>query len=104
MHDDIGAKSWLCFVPDGSNGKKRNEYFPQLNNIEKVLPEIGKGTSSIDYRVSQLKDTSKLVKRFANFKFDGKNRWLLPSLVAMTYIAFLVLLFTSTGVLPKSWQ
>lgn len=60
-------------MPDGSNGKKRNEYFPQLNNIEKVLPEIGKGTSSIDYRVSQLKGTPKLEKRFANFKFDGKT-------------------------------
>ena len=97
------AKAWLSFISDESSGKKRNEYFPQLNNIEKVSPEICKGTSSIDYRVSQLKDTPKLVKRFVNFKFDGKNRWLIPSLIAVTYIAFLVLLFSSTGVLPKSW-
>jgi hypothetical protein len=90
---DINAKYWLCFVSDESSGKKRNEHFPQLNSIEKTSTEIDTGASTIDYRVSQLKDTPRLVKRFANFKYDGRTRWTPPFLIALTYVAFIVLLF-----------
>lgn len=100
---DTDAKSWLCFVSDESGGKKLNEYFPQLNIIKPKLTENSKDSINIDYRVSQLKDTPRLVKRFANFKFDGYARWTAPLLIALTYIAFIVLLFSSTGWLPKTW-
>ncbi|MGL1958688.1 MAG: hypothetical protein OCD00_15380 [Colwellia sp.] len=100
---DKKAKAWLSFISDESSGKNRNEYFPQLITIERASPQNNNISHNIAYRVSQLRDTPKLVKRFANFKFDGKNRWLIPSLIAMTYIAFLVLLFSSTGIFPKSW-
>ena len=90
---DKNAKYWLCFVPDESSGKKRNEYFPQLNSIEKTSTKIDTGSSTIDYRVSQLKDTPRLVKRFANFKYDGHIRWAPPFLIALPMLLLLFYYF-----------
>jgi hypothetical protein len=95
------VKYWLTFVPDESSGKKRNEYFPKLNNIEKVSTETD--ISTINYRVSQLKDTPILAKPFANFKFDGLTRWVPALLIALTYIAFLTLISSISGWLSKDW-
>ncbi|WP_353540114.1 hypothetical protein [Colwellia sp. KU-HH00111] len=100
---DTDANSWLCFVPDESSGKKRNEYFPQLNLIENISTEMDTDSTAIIYRVSQLKDTPWLAKPFANFKFDGLTRWAPALLIALTYIAFLSLLFSISGWLSKAW-
>jgi hypothetical protein len=100
---DTNAKSWLCFVPDESSGKKRNEYFPQLNLIEPITAQNSKDSFCIEYRVSQLQDTPRFAKPFESFKFDGITRWTPAFFIALTYIAFIVLLFSSTGWLPKDW-
>lgn len=100
---DTDAKSWLSFTSDESGGGKLNEYTPQLNLIEPISAQNSKDSLTIDYRVSQLKDTPKLAKPFANFKFDGVTRWAPAVLIALTYIAFLILIFSISGWLSKAW-
>ncbi len=80
---DTDAKSWLSFTSDESGGKKLNEYTPQLNLIEPISAQNSKDSLTIDYRVSQLKDTPRLAKPFANFKFDGITRWAPAFLIAL---------------------
>ncbi|MGB1262493.1 MAG: hypothetical protein ACPG52_06255 [Cognaticolwellia sp.] len=97
------AKSWLCFVPDESGGKKLNTYFAQLNTIEQAPSQKNIRALHIHYRVSQLKDTPKLAKPFSSFKFDGIARWAPAVFIAAIYISFIILLFSGVGLLPKAW-